>query len=110
MYKYTCVCTYVHVLETQALNDIAVHVFLFQLSSLGIFPFFVENVSTLQLSSLKLVRTVSFIHCNYTVYCVYMYIIHVHVHVYSHAHVQAMGYTWYVYHHVHTCTCILYIN
>ena len=70
------ICASLHVLETQALVDIIVHVFLFQLSSLGIFPFFVENVSTLQLSSLKLVRTVCFIHCNYTVY-----IIHVHVQV-----------------------------
>lgn len=32
----------------------------FQLSSLGVMPFFVENINNLQLSSLKLVRAVSF--------------------------------------------------
>ncbi|CAI8012870.1 Nipped-B-like protein A [Geodia barretti] len=41
-------------LETQPLTDTTV----LQISSLGTFPFFVENVSSLQLSSLRLVRAV----------------------------------------------------
>lgn len=41
-------------LETQPLTDTTV----LQLSSLGVFPFFVENVSSLQLSALRLVRAI----------------------------------------------------
>ena len=41
----------------------AIAIFSHQLSSLGICPFFVENVSSLQLSALRLVRAVSSAFC-----------------------------------------------
>ncbi|XP_019855038.1 PREDICTED: nipped-B-like protein isoform X1 [Amphimedon queenslandica] len=46
--------TLAQLLGTQALTDMTV----LKLSGLGIFPFFVENISSLQLSALKLVRTI----------------------------------------------------
>lgn len=62
-------------LNIQVLTDTAV----LHASSMGISPFFVEGVSELQLSSLKLVTTVSITHyyltCNIFYYKVRVYII-----------------------------------
>ena len=56
-------------LSIQKLTDTTV----LQLSTLGVAPFFVENVSELQLSSLSLVTKVSLI--LYVLYCFYLYIV-----------------------------------
>ena len=61
---YVYIHVYVHV------DAYALIMYVLQLSTLGTFPFFVENVNALQLSALRLVRAVRAFLC-----------MHVHVHV-----------------------------